>query len=103
MALRVGQKNDRQKNGGRVNAGIGLRDFRVLNYLLEMRIGRGTLLVTTLNFFAGCGMQAHNLRENVAGRFLFHNMVRYLVAGTGYNTSVQYTYSADEFVREFPL
>ena len=83
--------------------GIGLRDFRVLNYLLEMRIGRGTLLVTTLNFFAGCGMQAHNLRENVAGRFLFHNMVRYLVAGTGYNTSVQYTYSADECMREFPF
>jgi hypothetical protein len=54
------------------------RDFRVSEYLLEARVGRGALLACTLRLAGGHGRQPSGLRRNVAGQSLLWSMLDYL-------------------------
>jgi hypothetical protein len=54
------------------------RDFRVSEYLLEARIGRGVLLACSLRLAGGLGRQPSGLRRNVAGHALLWTMLDYL-------------------------
>jgi len=54
------------------------RDFRVSEYLLEARIGRGILLACSLRLAGGNGRQPTGLRRNVAGQALLGSMLDYL-------------------------
>jgi hypothetical protein len=54
------------------------RDFRVSEYLLEARVGRGALLACTLRLAGGHGRQPSGLRRNVAGQVLLWSMLDYL-------------------------
>jgi hypothetical protein len=54
------------------------RDFRVSEYLLEARLGRGRLLACSLRLAGGHGRQPGGLRRNVAGQALLWTMLDYL-------------------------
>jgi hypothetical protein len=54
------------------------RDFRVSEYLLEARLGRGVLLACSLRLAGGHGRQPTGLRRNVAGQALLWTMLDYL-------------------------
>jgi hypothetical protein len=54
------------------------RDFRVSEYLLEARLGKGVLLACSLRLAGGHGRQPSGLRRNVAGRALLWTMFDYL-------------------------
>jgi hypothetical protein len=51
------------------------RDFRVSEYLLEARLGRGVLLACSLRLAGGHGRQPTGLRRNVAGQALLWTML----------------------------
>ncbi|MEZ4670061.1 MAG: hypothetical protein R3E39_19325 [Anaerolineae bacterium] len=59
---------------GRLDA----RQFTLLDYLVEIQIGHGTLLASTLRFGGGAGDQVVGLQNNVAGRNLLSLMLDYL-------------------------
>jgi hypothetical protein len=55
------------------------RTFRLLDYLVELKIGSGKVLASTLAFAGGSGDQVRGLRTSPAGQFLLYQMVDYLV------------------------
>jgi hypothetical protein len=57
---------------------LDARLFTVLDYLVELRLGGGRLLASTLHFAGGAGDQVSSLAYNVAGRFLLDRMLHYL-------------------------
>ena len=60
---------------------LGRLDARVFtwaDYLVELAVGSGTLIATTLRFMGGQGDQVVGLRDNVAGRFLMNAILSYL-------------------------
>jgi hypothetical protein len=57
---------------------LDARQFRVLDYLVEVQIGAGTMLLSTLRFGGGMGDQVNGLKANIAGRHLMYQMVDYL-------------------------
>jgi hypothetical protein len=54
------------------------RDFRVSEYLLEARLGKGVLLACSLRLAGGHGRQPSGLGRNVAGQALLWAMLDYL-------------------------
>jgi hypothetical protein len=58
---------------------LDARQFRLLDYLVEVKIGTGTLLASTLRFGGGVGDQVQGLKANIAGRHLLALMLQYLV------------------------
>ena len=54
---------------------LDARDFRVSEYLLEARLGRGVLLACSLRLAGGHGRQPSGLRRNVAGQALLWAML----------------------------
>ncbi|MBL8164705.1 MAG: hypothetical protein JNJ61_22145, partial [Anaerolineae bacterium] len=57
---------------------LDARQFMLTDYLVELRVGAGIALVSTLRFGAGLGDQVGDLAVNVAGRHLLHQMLAYL-------------------------
>jgi hypothetical protein len=61
---------------------LDARQFTLLDYLVEVKIGQGTLLASTLRFGGGMGDQVNGLRHNIAGRHLLALMMSYLLTRT---------------------
>lgn len=57
---------------------LDARLFSMLDYVVDVRVGEGRLLATTLRLFGGVGDQVQGLEANVAGEYLLHQMVRVL-------------------------
>ncbi|MCA9906316.1 MAG: glycoside hydrolase, partial [Anaerolineae bacterium] len=57
---------------------LDVRLFTLSDYLVELRIGSGIALASTLRFGGGAGDQVHGLDANVAGRYLLGQLVQYL-------------------------
>ncbi len=57
---------------------LDARLFTISDYLVELRVGEGMILASTLRFAGGMGDQVIGLQANVAGRFLLHRLVTYL-------------------------
>ena len=57
---------------------LDARQFTLLDYLVEIQIGQGTLLASTLRFGGGAGDQVNGLQHNIAGRHLLSLMLNYL-------------------------
>jgi len=57
---------------------LDARQFTLLDYLVEYKIGSGTLLASTLRFDGGAGDQVDGLKNNIAGRHLLTLMMKYL-------------------------
>ncbi len=57
---------------------LDARLFTLRDYLVELKLGQGTLLASTLRFTAGAGDQVLSFRANIAGRFLMQQMIHYL-------------------------
>jgi hypothetical protein len=74
LADAVPDLRDTQSLLGRLDA----RVFTWTDYLIEARVGAGTLIATTLRFMGGQGDQMSGLRDNVAGRFLLHELLAHL-------------------------
>ncbi len=58
---------------------LDARLFTVHDYLAELSIGSGQALVSTLRFTGGTGDQVASFNQNVAGRYLLHQMIRHLI------------------------
>lgn len=59
--------------------GLDMRLFTACDYLLDLEIGRGRLLASTLRFSGGRGDQVNSLEANIVGRFLLSELIHYLV------------------------
>jgi hypothetical protein len=59
---------------------LDARRFTVNEYLIELRIGSGVALVSTLRIAGGAGDQVSGLSRNIAGRYLLEQMLSYLSA-----------------------
>ncbi len=57
---------------------LDARQFSLLDYLVEIQIGQGILLASTLRFGGGAGDQVNGLQQNIAGRYLLSSMLAYL-------------------------
>lgn len=57
---------------------LDARQFTILDYLVEVEIGAGRMLVSTLRFEGGAGDQVQGLQANIAGQYLLSCMVEYL-------------------------
>lgn len=57
---------------------LDVRLFTLADYLVELHIGSGVALASTLRFAGGLGDQVHGLDANVAGRYLIGQMLQYL-------------------------
>lgn len=57
---------------------LDARDFNMADYLLEVNVGKGTLLACSLRLQGGNGAQSSSPPRNVAGTFLFWVLVSYL-------------------------
>lgn len=62
---------------------LDARLFTLAHYLVDARIGQGTLLATTLRLFGGAGDQVRGLQANPAGRWLLKLMVDWLAKAAG--------------------
>lgn len=58
---------------------LDARQFTLLDYLVELKIGKGSMLVSTLRFGGGTGDQVDGLQRNIAGRYLLYLMMNYLL------------------------
>ena len=58
---------------------LDAREFHVSDHLIELEIGTGRLLVSTLRHQGGAGAQPTGIERNVAGYFLLDAMVAYLL------------------------
>jgi hypothetical protein len=56
------------------------RLFTLAEYLVELRVGAGVALASTLRFAGGAGDQVQGLEANIAGRHLLEQMLRVLAA-----------------------
>jgi len=61
------------------------REFYMQDYLLEAKVGQGTLLACTLKVQGGAGAQPSGWQHNVAGAYLLWAMVEYLLSSAGKN------------------
>lgn len=59
---------------------IDAREFLAQHYLVELRYGRGALILGTLRFEGGMGKQPNGLAGSSAARFLVDRILRYLAA-----------------------
>jgi hypothetical protein len=57
---------------------LDARLFTLSDYLVELKLGSGTLLASTLSFGGGAGDQVNGLKANIAGQVLLSLMVQYL-------------------------
>ena len=57
---------------------IDARESIARHYLVEVKFGRGTLIVTTLRVEGGMGRQPSGLAANSAGLFLVDSVLRRL-------------------------
>lgn len=60
---------------------LDAREFHVTDYMIEIHIGRGRLVASTLRFQGGAGAQPSGLRRNVVGHYLLCEAIRYLAEG----------------------
>lgn len=60
---------------------LDARQFMLTDYLVELRIGEGVALASTLRFAGGAGDQVSGLSASPAGRHLLEGMVSYLSPG----------------------
>lgn len=58
---------------------LDARQFTLLDYLVELKIGQGRVLVSTLRFGGGAGDQVDGLQRNIAGRHLLYLLMSYLL------------------------
>lgn len=58
---------------------IDARQYLATDYLVEMNVGKGTLIATTLKFEGGMGKQPSSLRYNNFGIYLMDQIIRYLL------------------------
>jgi hypothetical protein len=58
---------------------LDARQFRLHDYLVELHIGSGVLLASTLRFDGGAGDQVRGLKGHPAGRYLLDRMLAYLI------------------------
>jgi hypothetical protein len=58
---------------------LDARLFTTLDYMTELTVGEGKVIVTTLNLLGSAGDQVRGLKANVAGQFLLYQMVNYLL------------------------
>ena len=61
---------------------LDAREFHVTDHVIEVEVGKGRLLASTLRYQGGVGAQPSGLRRNVAGQHLLFETIRYL-AGEG--------------------
>jgi hypothetical protein len=54
---------------------LDARLFTVHDYLVEFNIGSGQVLASTLRFAGGTGDQVASFNQNIAGRYLLHQMI----------------------------
>jgi len=54
---------------------LDARQFTLLDYLIEVELGEGKLLASSLRFGGGAGDQVSGLKANIAGRHLLHQML----------------------------
>ncbi len=59
---------------------LDARQFRLTDYLLDMQVGRGRLIATTLRFAGGQGDQPPSLRGQLAGRWLLRQLLADLLS-----------------------
>lgn len=57
---------------------LDARQFTVADYLIEMQVGAGHLIASTLRFQGGSGDQPASLKSHLAGRWLLYNLLRTL-------------------------
>jgi len=55
------------------------RRFTTADYMLEIRKGKGVMIASTLRLEGGMGKQPTGIFNNTAGRFLFHEVLGYLL------------------------
>lgn len=60
---------------------LDARLFTLSEYLVELKLGRGVLLASTLRFWGGAGDQVAGLRASPAGRWLLRRMLEYMLQG----------------------
>ena len=59
---------------------MSANQFTLSDYLVEIPVGRGRLIASTLRFQGGEGDQPFGLRDHLAGRWLLWNLLQYLGA-----------------------
>lgn len=57
---------------------LDARSFSLLDYMVEIRAGRGMLLATSLNFMGGMGDQVSVFADSCASRFLLREAITFL-------------------------
>ncbi len=62
---------------------LDARQFTVSDYLLEMQVGAGHLIASTLRFQGGTGDQPAGLRDQPAGRWLLYHLIKTLESRNG--------------------
>jgi hypothetical protein len=60
---------------------LDARTFELANYLFERKVGKGSLIATTLRFEGGLGAQPSGIYQNPAGLYLFEAIIQYLIEG----------------------
>jgi hypothetical protein len=58
---------------------VDARQYLATDYLLEMNVGKGLLIATTLKFEGGTGKQPNSLKYNNFGIYLLDQVIRYLL------------------------
>jgi hypothetical protein len=57
---------------------LDARQFTIADYLIEMQVGAGRLMASTLRFQGGSGDQPASLKAHLAGRWLLYNLLKTL-------------------------
>jgi len=57
---------------------LDARQFTLLDYLTEIRVGAGRLMATTLRFGSGTGDQVNGLKANIAARHLLYLILKHV-------------------------
>jgi len=66
------------KNFNPIFRRLDARQFTVADYLIEMQVGAGQLIASTLRFQGGSGDQPASLKSHLAGRWLLYNLLKML-------------------------
>jgi len=62
---------------------LDARLFTTLDYLVELQIGEGKILASSLRFGGGAGDQVNGSQNNIAGAYLLQQMMWYLLGSEG--------------------
>lgn len=57
---------------------LDARQFTVLDYLAEINLSKGRMLISSLHFTHNDGDQTNGLQTNIAGQYLLNQMIKYL-------------------------